>query len=161
METTTTINQTLNNALNQNNTLNETNITLTTLPSTTSTILTTTSTIPTTTSTLETTTVPTTLETTTTLNETELPNLVIGVAMPKKIARGQKFSITVSVNNLGGPASGLDVSLLLPDGFNVITYDSDCSALSYGQTCSALFVVNSSLSASLGANNFGVLVRYE
>ena len=57
--------------------------------------------------------------------------------------------------------SDVDVSLLMPDGFSVVDYQSDCSSLSHGQTCSAFFIVNTSLSVPLGENDFNVVVRYE
>ena len=91
------------------------------------------------------------------------PEFDIRLDLPSKITRGETFTFTYHVTNIGSlAAKNVVLSFILPNGFEIIPSNSQsCGNLDSNGVCSSELTIETSKSTELGINDIKVVVNYE
>ncbi|MFH0896868.1 MAG: NEW3 domain-containing protein [Candidatus Bathyarchaeota archaeon] len=96
------------------------------------------------------------------MNENARPEFVTNLDFPQRITRGEMFTVKVYVTNVGSlAAKNVAASLTLPEGFNLVSSNSDCSILEPAESCISEITVSTATSTSLGLADLKVVINHE
>lgn len=93
--------------------------------------------------------------------EESTPEVSLDISAPSDITRGEKFSVGITISVKNKNLTNLTAFLSLPNGFSIESEDNECKSIKSGENCTIQFLISSKTSASLGKNDFKVIVEYE
>ncbi len=96
-----------------------------------------------------------------TITQPILPVLNIDIVYPQRLIRGETIEIRAVITNTGSiDINNAVISWLLPNGFEIISKQENCSSLASGSSCESLITVKTSTFAELGMNSLKTVVNY-